>query len=134
MWSDALAIIPQHPDLDDQSIFWIAIRASTNPQIIPLPKCVQYDNRTLTPDALVTCPLDGCVFSAGSVRDHFAFNNIKNGLLKREKKACTIHANWIKGNERKKHLLDVRGYWLATKDEDNSWNGVCKTFAPFVVI
>jgi hypothetical protein len=124
MWSDALSIIPKHPDLDDQSIFWIAIRSSTNPPIIPLPKCIPYTNRTYTPDALVTCPLDGCVFSAGALRG-VAYTMLRDGLKKRGKKAYTIHANYIKGNERKQNAFQIHGYWLATKMKDNSWNGVC---------
>ena len=67
LWKDALALSPKYPELDDQSVFWIHIRATKDPKPLPLPHCGHFDNSTRTGNELVTCALDGCIFSAGNL-------------------------------------------------------------------
>ena len=67
LWKDALALSPKYPDLDDQSVFWIHLRETKDPKPLPLPHCGHFDNTTRTGKELVTCALDGCIFSAGDI-------------------------------------------------------------------
>ena len=129
LWGDTIAAVPRFPGLDDQTIFWNVIRSSVDPRIIPLPRCQHYSDSQRA--ALVSCPLDGCMFSAGALRG-VAYVMLTDGLKKRNGTLHTIHANYIKGNEMKKAALNKHGYWLATQSPDKSWNGKCKPFHPMI--
>jgi hypothetical protein len=67
-------------DLDDQSVFWIQIRNSSIPSIVPMLNCAHY-NGTKSGNDLTACPLDGCMFSAGGLRG-IAYDWIKENLGK----------------------------------------------------
>jgi hypothetical protein len=82
--------------LDDQSIFWMQIRSSVDPPIIPIKKCGDYSNSSLTGRELVVCPLDGCMFSAGALRG-IAFDWLKGNLKQRKFQCVSVHANYMKG-------------------------------------
>lgn len=126
VWADTHAAIPHYPGLDDQTIFWNVLRASVSPPVLPLQSC--HNLKNLSRDYLVSCPLDGCSFSAGALRG-VAYTMLTDGLRKRNGKLFTIHANYIKGNMAKKRALETHGYWIATINPiDNSWGGICKNF------
>ena len=62
----------RHKDLDDQSVFWIQIRASKDLIVRPLLVCGDYNAKVETEETketeLIVCPLDGCLVSAGALR------------------------------------------------------------------
>ena len=144
LWNTFFNIdVPKNPDLDDQTIFWMTIRKSIDPPIQPLKKCGNFDSINLAnSSSLVSCPLDGCMFSSGAVRglgpagamevhakEGEAYGRLRDSLKSRGEKLCAVHANYIVGNERKANALDRHGYWLATQTSDGaSWAGACKPF------
>ena len=133
LWETVVNSVREFPGLDDQSIFWSIIRrADINPPVLPLPRCIDYSNKSehiSDTRPIVTCALDGCMFSAGALRG-VAYTMLRDGLRKRNGTLHTIHANYIKGNENKKRALELHGYWLATRTEEGHWDGPCKSFTP----
>jgi hypothetical protein len=70
--------VPRYPRLDDQAIFWKVIRASKNPQVLPIGKCRNFNSADDLANLfrhhghdharnLVSCVLDTCVFSSGMI-------------------------------------------------------------------
>lgn len=141
------------PGVDDQTIFWKWIRSTADPVIVPLKSCADY-NKSTTPvsavysrpdeitakiavtqgpgrEDLITCHLDGCVFSAGALRG-VAFTWLQENLKLKSERACTIHANYLKGAELKMRALEKHGFWLATQENpgDRLYSGKCKFFKP----
>jgi len=150
---------PRLNKLDDQTIFWEVIRKSSDPEIIPLPKCKHFDEETRKEieaanpakkqattgnySAMVTCHLDGCVFSSGAPRglgpsgslkanekEGEAYGRLRVALANKKETLVSVHANYIVGNHAKQKGLDDHGYWLATKNPDGTWGGKCKEFVP----
>lgn len=75
-----LTFVNSYYDLDDQSVFWIQIRNSSIPSIVPMLTCADY-NGTRSGNDLTACPLDGCMFSAGGLRG-IAYDWIRENLGK----------------------------------------------------
>ena len=87
---------PKHPELDDQTILWTMLRSMKSPQIDPKPKCSHIVGDSSHPETLVTCHLDGCLFSAGGLRGA-AYNWLEAAVKKRNESVVSIHANFVKG-------------------------------------
>lgn len=86
---------PRHPQLDDQTILWTLLRGMKPPLINPRPVCTHFESKD-QPDTLVTCHLDGCLFSAGGLRGA-AYNWLEAAVKKRNETVVSIHANFVKG-------------------------------------
>lgn len=129
LWKDALALSPQFPDLDDQSVFWIHLRKTEDPKPLPLSHCGHFDNTTRTGKELITCALDGCIFSAGGLRG-VAYDWLRENLAKRKESVVVVHANYLKGNQLKKERLQQHGYWITKEGEGGFRDGSCNTFKP----
>jgi hypothetical protein len=117
------------PNIDDQTIFWKHVRSTKDQRISPQPECKDLElsaaEQALPSDqrALVTCHLDGCIFSAGSLRG-VAWDWVKDNVQNRLKtKAVSVHANYLKGLELKEQALKKHGLWLHEQ-------GKCKEFTP----
>jgi len=118
LWQDAYEAAPKHPRLDDQAIFWNVIRKSVDPPILPLGTCKHYNNpNELIRKELTTCFLDTCVFSSGMLSNkwvpEYTYDTLLQNVRKRNESICSIHANYISGNQNKKEMMKVHGYWLA---------------------
>lgn len=87
---------PSHPELDDQTILWTMLRAMKSPQIQPKPVCSHDVSVQSTTETLVTCHLDGCLFSAGGLRGA-AYNWLEAAVKKKNESVVSIHANFVKG-------------------------------------
>ena len=70
---------------------------------------------------LVTCALDGCLFSAGNLRGH-GYMWLEDNLRVRNETAVTIHSNYMKGNTWKMKVMDAYGIWLYNYTE-----GACES-------
>ena len=70
---------------------------------------------------LVTCPLEACTFSSGSLRG-VAFLMLENNLRVRNESSITVHANYLNGNAKKMEALKAHGFWLA------QGGGTCAAF------
>lgn len=117
LWHDAYKAAPKYPRLDDQTIFWNIIRKSVDPPILPLGTCKHYNNLHGSPrKELTTCFLDSCIFSSGMLSkadSGYTYGTLLQNVRKRNETICSIHANWIIGNQNKKDLMKEHGYWLA---------------------
>jgi hypothetical protein len=71
-----------------------------------LPHCGHFDNTTRTGKELVTCALDGCIFSAGGLRG-VAYDWLRDNLKRKNETVVVIHANYLKGNAKKREKLKV---------------------------
>lgn len=138
LWADAFEAAPKFPGLDDQAVFWRIIRQSSNPAILPIGKCREFnrshESRVVSPPAeleLSTCFLDTCAFSSGMLSrvyvPEFTYEELVVNLEKRNETIHTLHANYIKGNHHKMHKMKEHGFWLATPTHNVSahWAGVC---------
>eukprot|EP01041_Mallomonas_annulata_P008705 gene8705-17988_t len=113
-------------EIDDQSLFWTALRACQEPVIVPLRKC---QHQKYTPDQFLTCRPDTCETGAGAVVTPQDYQTILRIARKKRMSIISIHANYMVGNQNKKTRLDNHGLWLATIGNDGvSWNGDCKPF------
>ena len=120
----------RYPSVDDQTIFWKWIRAASEPRINPLKLCSHQPqaNQTeldlpVTKQTLTTCHLDGCVFSAGALRG-VAYDWLKDSLKRKNEKAVSIHANYLKGMDKKMLALQHHRLWIT------EGNAKCKSFQP----
>lgn len=73
---------------------------------------------------VVTCPLDGCMFSAGALRG-VAYDWLRDNLNTRHLPLVSVHANYLKGNELKYHALKKHGYWITHYPSH-----ICQAFTP----
>lgn len=128
LFSNSIAAVSRWPEYDDQSVFWMTIRSSTDPSIQPLQKCVHVGAPSSN---LTSCPLDACQFSVGALRG-VAYTMLRNGLAKTGSKMVTLHANYLKGNLPKQTALTSHGYWLATEAKNGDWSGACRPFQPTI--
>lgn len=98
----------------------------------PLAKCENVDRTAsaIPETELVTCHLDGCLFSVGALRGA-AYTWLEEKLKQKHEKAVTIHANYLKGSEAKISALEKHGYWIADRaDRDGHFSGHCRPFQP----
>ena len=118
MWANIL--VYSHKNLDDQSVFWKNYRTNTHLKVVSIPTCDEAANATTllasnvsssSGQEFVSCPLDGCEFSAGALRG-VAFIWLKDNLNTRNRKSHTVHANYLKGNVAKMEALRRHGYWI----------------------
>jgi hypothetical protein len=127
LFSQVLKNAPNHPDLDDQSVFWLTLRQEATKsalEILPMPACSHLSDplsnstasasNQLTP--IVTCALDGCMFAAGALRG-VAYDWVRDNLQQRGNQLVTIHANYLKGNDLKAIALKKHGYWITQYPE-----------------
>ena len=113
---------------DDQYVFWQIIRNAQLPLFVtaPLFDCNQHSiasivdqnstfSQNLTASTFISCPLDGCLFSAGNLKDSNAVDLLKKGLKKLGQNAVMIHANWIIGSTSKHIALKSQDLWASQK-------------------
>ncbi len=113
--------------IDDQSLFWTALRAiKDNPMVVPLKRCGHHHYK---PNQLLICRPDTCETGAGAVVTPEDFYKLIRLAKKKRMKILAVHANYMVGNENKMNRLDSHGLWIATRDVENkSWAGVCRIF------
>ena len=76
-------------------------------------------NNVTNRDEIIMCPLDGCVFSAGALRG-VAYKMLENGLKSRNESSVSLHANFIKGNNKKITTMQHHGLWLTNYNNQNN--------------
>lgn len=132
LFEEVIKESPKFPALDDQSIFWTLIRSIKNLNIKPLIKCSNYEeiNTNITTNQIITCHLDGCLFSVGALRG-VAYVMLIDNLKKQDNFPISIHANFMKGNDLKMKSLMKHGYWLTTPNKDTklSYGGFCRIYS-----
>jgi hypothetical protein len=145
LWQRAYEAVPKYPGLDDQAVFWRVIRQSTDPEIVPLGVCRDFDpassdskgSRLLGEGEekeggekdkdkeaaipLVTCRLDPCVFSSGMLSrvwiPEYTYEALVDNVALRNETICALHANYLSGNTPKMQRMQEYGFWLASKRE-----------------
>lgn len=139
LWRHSINIAPQYPGVDDQSIFWELIRTTKVHHIKPIPSgCRHYgdvdkhesiSNSSMGDNKyIITCHLDGCVFSAGALRG-VAFTWLSENLKRKKERAVSVHANYLKGNEVKMRHLQQHKFWITTPDgTGRQFGGKCAPF------
>lgn len=112
---------------DDQTTNWLVLRALQDPKVSPADHCPLLSGggngegrRSSTGGSsgvLTTCPLNDCLFSAGSLKDVYptALRNLTSNLRKMNRAPVMLHGNWVKGSRLKKHALERTGLWLANR-------------------
>lgn len=115
--------------LDDQTLFWRAVRSftrnSSNPRVVFLPVCRdQY--RTITQanseDVMYMCYPHTCSSGSGAIHRFYEY---ASELKQNNMKMHIVHANFLVGNHAKQKKLEERGLWLAQHDKDG-YGGKCK--------
>jgi hypothetical protein len=110
-WDLTYRACAKAPLYDDQTMFWLILRTNMKPLAAPLNKCPniekninsnpveksasQMDPSTKT---IITCPLDGCMFSAGNLREVKYTQILSDTLRSNNNLAVTVHANWLNNN------------------------------------
>lgn len=105
----------------------------------PIKKCTDTDRTPEDEGVLITCPLDGCMFSSGAVRglgpggslaptdeQGEAFGRLRDALKLRSGQLISVHANYIVGNTFKMRAFQHHGLWLALQQgggNADAWNG-----------
>jgi hypothetical protein len=134
----------QFKDIDDQTIFWKLIRSGPDIPITSVGQCDRQQQANIIPSpssTIVTCHLDGCLFSAGSISYHknhgSGYGMMAEAVFKMREtnpavKAVSIHANYISGNRNKMESLKSHGLWITSPSatEDLSFGGLCRNFTP----
>ena len=90
---------------------------------MPLGTCKHYNSpNEVTRKELTTCFLDTCVFSSGMLSNkwvpEYTYDTLLQNVRKRNESICSIHANYISGNQNKKEMMKVHGYWLADENSN----------------
>lgn len=133
-YQQVLTQAPKQPDLDDQTIFWQLLRRKPSSEVITSTKCythIRSDSLSALngPNTIVTCPLDGCMFSMGGLRDD-KNGHLKDSLRKNNQSLILIHANFVNGNYLKMNAMKKHGFWI-TNYPDNSKES-CRSFSPTI--
>jgi len=108
--------------LDDQTLFWNALRKSPESDILPLSQC---SHQSTVSEKFVTCHPDVCQAGAAGVWTPTHFSDLIGNLTEKNLSMVAVHANYLVGNEMKRKHLDRHGLWLATHHADGTW-GKCK--------
>ena len=108
--------------IDDQTLFWTALRSTNNLNIKPLKNCSHQP--TVPTDVLIACHLHPCLTGVGIGR-----NAVYNGIIEyakmRNSSLLSAHANFIVSNAEKEKALKRRGMWISRGIHDSN---ACDTY------
>ncbi len=147
LWQDAFDAALKQTKLDDQAIFWNVLRTSSDPVVLQLGRCRNYEGKaSIEPgvtnlyregyDHLVTCYLDECLFSSGMLSRQWVpemtYETLIEVLNSRNESICALHSNYISGNKAKMDRMKEYGFWISgNKDEvTGPASDICESFVP----
>jgi len=145
LWANAYAAAPKYPRLDDQAVFWKVIRTSIIPPVLPLGLCRHFNTpsdlqlkpmKDTSDRYLVSCMIDTCVFSSGMIsrmyEPEFTYETLLSNLKLLNETICTLHANYISGNEKKMARMKEYGFWLAKQNPGTTqYTEECDNYIPY---
>ena len=109
--------------IDDQTLFWDALRSVTSLRILPIGNCSHQNPRPV--GSLVTCHPHSCVTGTGAVTSAKEFLSLKENIRKLGLKLVAVHANYMVGNDNKMRRLQESGLWLSQKSPSGAWDIQC---------
>jgi hypothetical protein len=114
LWKQVLSEATRRPTVDDQTVFWLIIRAnhSMNTALSNCSEAIPANSQ----DTIVNCPLDGCQFSMGGARPE-RYRDLSANLKKRNESLVLVHANFVNGNGAKYAGLLYHGFWISNFPE-----------------
>lgn len=116
-------------ELDNQSLFWKALRSCEVPPILPLELCVHRSVlRNEKQKYMVTCHPDTCLTGTGAIATPSRYHGLKEVLKSKMLDMVAVHANNLVGNEVKMKKLMHHDLWLATPGLNGTWAGKCLKF------
>lgn len=124
-------------ELDNQSLFWSAMRSCKDPLITPLDICAhqparfqqqQQNEKENSKTFLVTCHPDTCLTGTGAIASPSRYHGLKEMLKLKMLDMLAVHANNLVGNEMKMKKLMHHDLWLAIPGPNGTWTGKCSTF------
>ena len=140
------------PGVDDQTAFWNLLRLEKKMHVSTIGQCkkqqlerkqeeLSSSSSIAMNDTIVTCHLDGCLFSAGALSPHknygSGFGMLFEGIYNRRivtpnVSLVTLHANYITSNHNKMEALKGVNMWLTTAASTSGENfgGTCRNFTP----